>query len=360
LPELGLVPAHRPLFTCQQCGFSNVYIPLCLWCRWTSPEAAVAFEEASSSRRRGRSISGPSRVIWRADLPDPRRASQGLPLLQAGFPSLGALRGLKPPVANPLLDSALAVLPHPHSDRGSIIRATTRATSSLDTDLPPKTPSLRIRRGLPATNVVVPSVPSQRPTTIAASTIPSPSPNLTPMAEQLRRTAVHPVSLPPIVSPARTLRRKHHMSFPRPKSTRSLRSWTPTISPPQHVPVTSVARLGHPSRPYYTAIRPHLNDWGISSRPNTPASPVSAPPTLSDREQLPPPPPPGRPSFEFTRPRSSTTSGWSLSGEIELQIKLSQRRDEEGEEGTVGKRGSIVRGVRKLGMGLRDLVLRRG
>jgi hypothetical protein len=26
----------------------------------------------------------------------------------------------------------------------------------------------------------------------------------------------------------------------------------------------------------------------------------------------------------------------------------------------VGKRGSIVRGVRKLGMGLRDLVLRRG
>lgn len=285
------------------------------------------------------------------------------PPLQATFPSLGALRGHKPSAANSLLDSALAVLPHPHSDRGSIIRATARGTSSLDTGLPPKTPSLRIRRGLPVTNVVVPSVPSvpsQRPTTTAASTIPSPSPNFTPMAEQLRHAAIHPVSLPPIVSPTRTLRRKHHMSFPRPKSTRSLRSWTPAISPPQHAPVTSVARLGHPSRPYYTAIRPHLNDWGISPRPNTPAtSPVSAPPTLSDRGQLPPSPTPGRPSFEFTRPRSSTMSGWSLSGEIEMQIKLSRRRDEEG-GGTVGRRGSIVSGVRKLGMGLRDLVLRRG
>ncbi|KAF8485758.1 hypothetical protein DFH94DRAFT_154040 [Russula ochroleuca] len=252
------------------------------------------------------------------------------------------------------MDTALAVLPHPHSDRGSIVRATAGATSSLDTDLPPKSTPLRIRRGLPATNVVVPSVASRESTTTAAATIPSPSPNMTP---QLIHTTTHPVSLPPIISPARTLRRKHHMTFPRPKSTRSLRSWTPAISPPQHVPVTSAARLGHPSRPYYTAIRPHLNDWGIIPRPITPITAVSAPPTLTDRRQLLPSPPPERPSFEFTRPRSSTTSGWSLSGEIELQIELSQRR--EGEE-EVGKRGSIVRGVRKLGVGLRDLVLRRG
>ncbi|KAI0277505.1 hypothetical protein BGY98DRAFT_613380 [Russula aff. rugulosa BPL654] len=157
---------------------------------------------------------------------------------------------------------------------------------------------------------------------------------------------------------SRTLRRIHHMTFPRQKSTRSLRSWTPPVSSPQHAPVTSVARLGHPSRPYYTAIRPHHDDWGISPRPNIPTTAISAPPTSPDRGQPLPSPPPGRPSFEFTRPRSSTTSGWSLSGEIELQIELSQRREEE-EEGTVGKRGSIVRGVRKLGMGLRDLVLRR-
>lgn len=256
------------------------------------------------------------------------------------------------------------MLPHPHSDRGLIVRATASAASGLDTDLPPKLPALRIRRRLPATNVVVPSVPSRHPSTTPAPIIPSPSLNVTPMSEQLKHTPTHPVSLPPIVSPARTLRRKHHMTFPRQKSTRSLRSWTPAVSPPQHATVTSVARLGHPSRPYYSAIRPHINDWGISPRPNAPASTISALPTSPDKAQpLPSPPsppgPPGRPSFEFTRPRSSTTSGWSLSGEIELQIELSQRREGE-EEGSVGKRGSIIRGVRKLGMGLRDLVLRRG
>jgi hypothetical protein len=331
-----------------------VYIPLCLWCKWTSPEASVAFK-AAASRRRGRSISGPSRVIWKLDLPHITRESQRPP---PDFPSLGPLCGLKSPVANSFLDSAAAVLPRPHSDRGSVIRATASATSGLDTDLPPKLPALRIRRGLPATNVVVPSVPSRHPSTTPAAIIPSPSLNVTPMSGQLKHAPTHPLSLPPIVSPARTLRRKHHMTFPRQKSTRSLRSWTPAVSPPQHAPVTSVARLGHPSRPYYTAIRPHLNDWGISSRPNTPTMAISAPPTLRDKGQ-PLPSPPGRPSFEFTRPRSSTTSGWSLSGEIELQIELSQWREGE-EEGTVGKRGSIVRGVRKLGIGLRDLVLRRG
>lgn len=292
-------------------------------------------------------------VFWKVDLPHVTRESQRPPLPQVGFPSLGPLSGLKPAVANSLLDSAATGLPHPHSDRGSIIRATASATS----DLPPKLPALRIRRGLPGTNVVVPSVPSRHPSTIPAVIIPSPLLNVTPMSGQLKHTPTHPVSLPPIVSPARTLRRIHHMTFPRQKSTRSLRSWTPTVSSPQHAPVTSVARLGHPSRPYYTAIRPHHDDWGISPRPNIPTTAISAPPTSPDRGQPLPSPPPGRPSFEFTRPRSSTTSGWSLSGEIELQIELSQRREE---EGTVGKRGSIVRGVRKLGMGLRDLVLRRG
>ena len=68
----------------------------------------------------------------------------------------------------------------------------------------------------------------------------------------------------PIVSPSRTLHQKHHMAFPRQKSTCSLRSWTPAISPPQSVPVVSVTRLGHLNRPYYTAIRPHLNNRVIS------------------------------------------------------------------------------------------------
>jgi len=329
---------------------------LCLWCKWSSPEAADAFEAATS--RRSRRISGPSRVTWKPEPPDLKRGGQRPTALPAKLPGLEALCGSKPAVAsNPLPGSALAAQPYPNSDQDSIVAASVRTTSNLITDLPQKPCALRVRRGLPAASVVV---PSRYPITITP-TIPSLSSNIAPMSEQPRHTHNHPISLPPIVSPPRTLRRKHHMTFPRQKSTRSLRSWTPTISPPQPVPVTSMVRLGHPSRPYYTAIRPHLNNGGISPRPITPTTPVSTLPTLTDKGQSLPSPPPGRPSFEFTRPRSSTTSGWSLSGEIELQLELSQRREEE--EGTVrdlGKRGSLVRGVRKLGSGLRDLVLRRG
>ena len=352
LPELELVPAYRPLFTCQQCGFSNLYIPLCLWCKWSSLEAADAFKSATS--RRGRRLSGPGRVTWKPDLPDLRGGGQRPTTL----PGLESSCGSEPAVATnlPLLGAVLAAQPHHHPDRDSIVKATEGATSNLITELPQKTCALRIRRGLPATSVVV---PSRYPTT-TIPTIPPPSSNTASMPEQVRHTNNHTLSLPPIVSSSRTLRRKHHMTFPRQKSTRSLRSWTPAISPPQAVPVTSVARLGHPSRPYYTAIRPHLNNGGISPRPNTPTTPVSAPPTLADKGQSPPSPPPGRPSFEFARPRSSTVSGWSLSGEIELQIELSQRREKDGVANASGKRGSIVRGVRKLGTGLRDLVLWRG
>ena len=356
MPELGLVPAYRPLFICQRCGFSNVYIPLCLWCKWSSPEAADAFKAAAS--RRGWRISGPSRVTWKSDLPDLKGGDQRTTEPPANPPGLGPLCGFKPTVVTSHLTvSAPAVQPHPHPDEDSIVKAIERAPSNLVIDLPQKRSPLRVRRGLPTASVVLP--PRYPTTTIP--TIPSHSPNITTMSDQVKHTNTHPMSLPPIVSSTRTLRRKHHMTFPRQKSTRSLRSWTPAISPPQPAPVTSVVRLGHPSRPYYTAIRPHLNNGGVSSRPDTPTTPVSAPPMSSDKDQSLPSPPPGRPSFEFTRPRSSTTSGWSLSGEIELQIELSQRREEkEGAFHGSEKRGSIVRGVRKLGNGLRDLVLRRG
>jgi hypothetical protein len=355
LPELELVPAYRPLFICQQCGFSNVHIPLCLWCKWTSPESADAFKAATSQR--GRRISGPSRVTWTLDRPDLKSAGQRPTESPANPPGLGPLCGSKPSVAtNPLKGSVSAAQPHPHSDEDLTVKGTPRAPSNLITDHPQKRTTLRVRRGLPAASVVL--VPPRYPTTIIPP-IPSPSSNMTTMSEPVKHTNTHPVSLPQIVSPSHTLRRKHHMTFPRQKSTRSLRSWTPVISP-SPAPATSVVRLGHPSRPYYTAIRPHLNNGALSSRPNTPTTPVSAPLSSTDKGQSLPSPPPGRPSFEFTRPRSSTTSGWSLSGEIELQIELSQMREKDGAVDGSGKRGSIDRGVRRLGNGLRDLVLRRG
>jgi hypothetical protein len=59
LAELHLVPLDRPLFHCQQCGFVNTLIPMCLWCTWTSEEAQHAFE---LSLPRVRRISTPARI----------------------------------------------------------------------------------------------------------------------------------------------------------------------------------------------------------------------------------------------------------------------------------------------------------
>ncbi|KAI0246973.1 hypothetical protein BJV78DRAFT_1285943 [Lactifluus subvellereus] len=357
LPQLELVPAQRPLFTCQQCGFSNAYIPLCLWCSWTSPEAALAFVAATP--RRSRRISGPGRVIWKDDIRREDQRPQESSAPAATSPNLGALRGSKLLVAtNTLRESTRSAQSGPQSRRNTVVRATVRALGDLDSNIQQKPSAIRARRGLPEASVIIPSLYTTTTTSITSSN----SPNVTSMSRQLKHTSpTHPVSLPPIVSPPHTLHRKHHMTFPRQKSTRSLRSRALAVPPPQPVPVVSVPRLGHPSRPYYTAIRPHFSNGGASSRPHTPTTPNSARLTSSDMGQSPPSPPPGRPSFEFTRPRRSTTSGWSLSGEIELQIALSQRRDgEDGGPHSSGKRGSIVQGVRKLGTGLRNLVLRRG
>jgi hypothetical protein len=184
----------------------------------------------------------------------------------------------------------------------------------------------------------------------------------TPVSGHVKHAA-HPFSLPPLLypPPTRTLRRKHHMTFPG----EIFRTRVLEVPLPQPTPVSPITpvRLGHPSRPYYTAIRPHLNHGATVSRPDTPTTPSTAPSpvTPADKGQSLSSTSHGRPSFEFTRPRRSTTSGWSLSGEIELRIALSQRREEvervvpRGSE----KRGSIVRGVRKLGAGLRNLVIRR-
>lgn len=358
-PELELVPANRPLFTCERCGFSNVYIPLCLWCTWTSPDATSAFKDATP--RRSRRISSPSRVVWKAETGSSRREdrrTRALPMAPSGPKA-----GFRPSVTTDALvdfaKSALAAQPGVQSDQKPTARATGGALCNSNADHPRKPTALRIRRGLPAASVVVPSRYPIMTTTIVSSG----SPRNAPVSGGVKHAA-HPFSLPPLLSPpTRILRRKHHMTFPGEKSTRTR---VLEVPPPQPTPVSPVTpvRLGHPSRPYYTAIRPHLNNGVTISRPNTPTTPssVPSPVTPADKGQSLSSTPPGRPSFEFTRPRRSTTSGWSLSGEIELRIALSQRREEEEGVAPHGseKRRSIVRGVRKLGVGLRNLVLRRG
>jgi len=361
LPELDLVPANRPLFTCERCGFSNVYIPLCLWCTWTSPNAAAAFKAATP--RRSRRISSPSKTVWKAGTCSSMREDQRsrAPPMTLSSPKASFKPSVTTDAPDKTTKSALAAQPVVQYDQSPVVRATVGTLQRLDADHPRKPSALRLRRGLPAASVVVPSRYPIMTTTIVSSG----SPRATPVSGDIKHAA-HPFSLPPLLSPPiRTLRRKHHMTFPGEKSPRSLRSRVLNVPTPQPTPVSIVTpvRLGHPSRPYYTAIRPHLNNGFTVSRPNTPTTPSSAPSPVTPADKGPSlsPTSQGRPSFEFTRPRRSTTSGWSLSGEIELRIALSQRREEEeeGEPRSSGKRESIVRGVRKLGAGLRNLVLRR-
>ncbi|EGN99197.1 hypothetical protein SERLA73DRAFT_182076 [Serpula lacrymans var. lacrymans S7.3] len=210
-------------------------------------------------------------------------------------------------------------------------------------------------------------------------------------------------------SPYRTLRRRKRITLLKQKSSRSLRkrasipfSEGVEISAPRsprrdkvkrgsHVSSTASmgvdppVRLGHPSRPYYTAIRKNM------SRPNTPGLPNSAsrtpspiPPettytpratkSLDCGERL----APVQNGFSL-RPTSMVLpgqgvsgypyAGFSLSGETELRMALARWRsqeapDEPGEYrfrdmGRCDTKARMKGTVMKLGKGLKDLVLGR-
>lgn len=59
LPALQLIPLNKPRFTCRRCGFANTYVPLCLWCTWSSDEDTSKWEKEMPRHRR---ISAPSRA----------------------------------------------------------------------------------------------------------------------------------------------------------------------------------------------------------------------------------------------------------------------------------------------------------
>lgn len=155
----------------------------------------------------------------------------------------------------------------------------------------------------------------------------------------------------------------------------------PSPAPSTAVNAEPPIRIGHPSRPYYTVIRKNM------SRPGTPGLPSSLPRTpspipsdydapratrsLDCGERIP---------VQFgrnSRPMSMVLpgqavplnlySGFSLSGETEMRMNLARWRKEDGPDKPgdylfkeTGHRGKGIKGrVRKLGMGLRDLVLGR-
>lgn len=198
--------------------------------------------------------------------------------------------------------------------------------------------------------------------------------------------------------PQRTIRRKKRMTLLKQKSSRSLRTRASApllgsggnddscgnqcepLVPLQPTPQTlATVRLGHPSRPYYSAIRPNM------SRPNTPANTSSLPPSraaspshavICSNTFHPPnlalPSPAPRRSYPY--PSTSSTIGFSMSGETELRMALARWRSLEYDEPTEYRfrntenpprgRGGRPNGrlggkMRRLGMRLMELVLGR-
>lgn len=156
----------------------------------------------------------------------------------------------------------------------------------------------------------------------------------------------------------------------------------PSPAPSTTVSAEHPVRIGHPSRPYYTVIRKNM------SRPGTPGLPCSLPrtpsPIPSDYDYAPRATRSldcgERISVRFgrdSRPMSMVLpgqpipvnlySGFSLSGETEMRMNLARWRKEDGpdEPGDylfreTDHRGKGIKGrVRKLGKGLRELVLGR-
>lgn len=60
VPVLRLVPSDRPLFFCDNCCSANFYLPICLWCKWTSAAAMKSFEEKAP---RARTMSTPKSCL---------------------------------------------------------------------------------------------------------------------------------------------------------------------------------------------------------------------------------------------------------------------------------------------------------
>ena len=201
-------------------------------------------------------------------------------------------------------------------------------------------------------------------------------------------------SLPPLLETHRTLRRKQGMTVIRKKSSRLLRNRASisvlqrpessrdeagkrasiafsTASDPR---VHSDVRLGHPSRPYYTAIRKNMSpansylpastllptgrsSFTLSNRPVSNLSPADIAHTHPD--------PP------VTLPRGMSVpspfeQGFSLSGEVELHMALARVRSRDSPREpqefrfSETRRDVTVKGtVKKLGKGLKKLVLGR-
>ncbi|KAL4062897.1 hypothetical protein J3A83DRAFT_1498763 [Scleroderma citrinum] len=437
LPTLRLCP-NRPLFVCGRCGFANTWIPLCLWCAWSSAEATTVFERNMPRPRR---LSAPSKIVT-----PPKTAWRGSPRT-VSVESKG--RSIEP--ITPLKDvpvsthhKALLVQGWVDSTRHSKSRLVdnaifdrviktkmevmdpedevTRATSLLPNDddrhsfSASGTRVRHYRKPLAlhlsharSSSRSDPKIPCGRANDIftfqgmhSMTSVLSETSNSTHATDDLfAANAAHVDSTVSVQSshcaPTHTLRRKRPMMLPnresfgsmhphsRPSSpspvcgskdtsspsTGTMQSQAPT-SPSGSDPLV---RLGHPSRPYYSAIRKNM------SRPSSPVLPRTPSPILSQFEYV----PRGTKSLDggerpytslhyahHSRPMSmilpgQTYSGFSLSGETEMRINLARWRQEDApdapgdylfqERSRSRIRTKMKHSVRKLGKSLKHLVL---
>ncbi|KAH0833347.1 hypothetical protein J3R83DRAFT_12418 [Lanmaoa asiatica] len=488
LPALRLCP-NRPLFVCARCGFANAWIPLCLWCEWTSTEATRQFE---ANLPRPRRLSAPSRVV-----PAPKKIRQHPPRRMSGdsivssagphtpqnersLSSIHTSKGV--PSITTVLEAfhrdmchddrrvdlhyveavdrdvvALSVVStNSHNvqketvDGGGVHRVATATsvtpplpTSSYPNVARPESEielykqdsedrnlersSRRHLRILPALSVYPP------PTRFCASCCSPPTAERTrpenAMAMQSRGSAIsvsmeasstprstgsmdmsdggHMHSTPCIssqCSPKRGLRRTKNMTLLKCGSSVSVRSRSPLresvdTSPtsavearqshalslmPSHDHDTPPVRLGHPSRPYYSAIRKDM------SRPTSPVFSITAPRTPSPISSHLDYVPRGTKSLDCgdrsgiyyapeMRPMSMVLSsqatspiacpGFSLSGEMELRMNLARWRREDAPDDPGGyhfrernrswTKVNMKGRVKQLGKGLKELVLGR-
>ncbi|KAG6831522.1 hypothetical protein H0H92_009790 [Tricholoma furcatifolium] len=438
----ALLPSDRPLFDCRRCCSINTLVPLCLWCRWTSEEACRKFEE-SMHHVRARRASTPSKIVWKIENTDPaavsrvhssapqKRLSETEP---AGDKSNRSCGSTSQPVT---LGNKATYLAQPeHSRRPAWLKDidTNFKGIGLGTTLP------KLRRSL-STGVAsrgrnqIPLVKTMSTKSLRSAHIVIDFNALhDAYDDSLKETPDNPLTKPEPPLTPKTLRRKKRLSLLRTSKSssrpNSVISTTFTVNAPSIVShavnasgdddvfcvpsrgmkrssIPSPARpltadntvpLGHPRRPFYTAIRPNMSrptsiieappssyvpPTNLSGRPSRPMSlpaQIRAPspglmsvfsvsPFDDDDEG-----PRTEPSSAY-RPRSSSHlsmypptfgpmsrhGGFSLSGETELRMQLAgQGQHEEGafKFKDMGKRrGSMVMNkVRELKKGLKGLV----
>ncbi|KAJ3743938.1 hypothetical protein DFH05DRAFT_1133272 [Lentinula detonsa] len=486
LPDFALLPYERPLFTCENCNFSNKIIDLCLWCPFKANAKMVVNSNSKCRRRR---VSAPALILCWQPLPTRPMIKQET-LLQAPRPI--AIRSPLSVSANPVYSEADAY----HSARSTEAKALDTSINALGI----KSPSFEENVNIPDDTVL------QRPDNIVANLgcgVVTPHPEAQSFATSSMLTPLHSVDpdaschqsylgvssvrdgsttlhgktfgnhsssnrstagcTPAYVSvdktPTPPLRRKKsylilHMSTP---PSKSANTWTvssgrqrpqsqpvasgltasasPAITQSLWLPVTSLdhhmrvrartqpdlpqLHLGHPSRPYYTALRKKMSPPRLSISPQSVqgsssaflsfprvSSPVLQPPypasfyddsfELSGAElsqflplgvrtnsnppfipfEIVPPSPsanfyfPGEmsPGFQFRSikdkfRRNSDTTTFSKSDEMKLRLALARKvggaADVGSDEGFVNESrvmANVKLHVRRLSRGLKDFV----